>query len=127
MRPDHRLTRPPRWVYHGELLQRKEPMRALIAIPVYNEQRHLPRVLAAGARLVGVNNRDLRTFTTDLEHTLRLRREIPADRVLVGESGIRTRADVERLEAAGVQAMLVGESLMRQADIGAAVDALLGR
>lgn len=91
------------------------------------EPANLPRVLAAGARLVGVNNRDLRTFTTDLEHTLRLRREIPADRVLVGESGIRTRADVERLEAAGVQAMLVGESLMRHADIGAAVDALLGR
>jgi len=91
------------------------------------EPANLPRVLAAGARLVGVNNRDLRSFTTDLEHTLRMRPEIPADRVLVAESGIRTRADVERLEAAGVQAMLVGESLMRQADIGAAVDALLGR
>jgi indole-3-glycerol phosphate synthase len=87
---------------------------------------NLPRVLQVGARLVGVNNRDLHTFRVDLEHTLRLRRQIPADRIVVGESGIRTRADVERLEAAGVQAMLVGESLLVQADVGAAVDELLG-
>lgn len=90
------------------------------------EPANLPRVLAAGARLVGVNNRDLRTFHTDLEHTLRLRREIPAGRVVVGESGIRTRGDVERLQAAGVQAMLVGETLMARPDVGAAVDELLG-
>jgi indole-3-glycerol phosphate synthase len=90
------------------------------------EPENLPRVLEAGARLVGVNNRDLKTFQTDLEHTIRLRPRIPGDRVVVGESGIRTRADVERLQAAGVGAILVGESLMRQPDIGAAVDALLG-
>jgi len=53
------------------------------------EPANLPRVLQIGARLVGVNNRDLRTFKTDLEHTLRLRRQIPADRIVVGESGIR--------------------------------------
>ena len=88
---------------------------------------NLPRVLEAGATLVGVNNRDLRTFQVDLGHTLRLRSQIPSDCLLVGESGIRTRADVERLEAAGVDAMLVGESLMRERDIGAAVDRLLGR
>ena len=58
------------------------------------EPANLPRVLAVGARLVGVNNRDLRTFQTDLEHTLRLRRLIPDDRLVVGESGIRTRRDV---------------------------------
>jgi indole-3-glycerol phosphate synthase len=91
------------------------------------EPANLPRVLAVGARLVGINNRDLRTFKTDLEHTLRLRRQIPDDRVVVGESGIRTRGDVERLQAAGVQAMLVGETLMAQADIGTAVDELLGK
>ena len=90
------------------------------------EPENLPRVLGAGARLVGINNRNMRTFEVDLDHTLRLRREIPADRVVVGESGIRTRADVERLEAAGVQAMLVGESLMARDDVGAAVDELLG-
>ena len=91
------------------------------------EPANLPRVLDAGARLVGINNRDLRTFKTDLEHTLRLRREIPPDRLVVGESGIRTREDVLRLESAGVNAMLVGESLMSSPDVAAAVDALLGR
>lgn len=91
------------------------------------EPENLARVLGIGARLVGINNRDLRTFRTDLEHTIRLRGEIPQDRLVVGESGIRTRADVERLEAAGVQAILVGESLMASPDIGAAVDVLLGR
>jgi indole-3-glycerol phosphate synthase len=90
------------------------------------EPENLPRVLAIGARLIGINNRDLRTFATDLEHTIRLRRHIPADRAVVGESGIRTRADVERLEAAGVAAVLVGETLMASQDIGAAVDRLLG-
>ena len=89
------------------------------------EPANLARVLRLGARLVGINNRDLRTFQTDMEHTLRLRRQIPADRVIVGESGIRSRQDVERLEAAGVQAMLVGETLMARPDIGAAVDELL--
>jgi len=73
-----------------------------------------------------VNNRDLRSFETDLDHTLRMKSEIPGDRVVVGESGIRGRADVERLEAAGVQAMLVGETFMARHDIGAAVDELLG-
>lgn len=87
---------------------------------------NLPRVLAAGARLIGVNNRDLRTFEVDLQHTLRLRDQIPRDRRLVGESGIRSNADVRMLEAAGVNAMLVGEALVASPDIGAAVDRLLG-
>ena len=86
----------------------------------------LARVFDAGATLIGINNRDLRTFHTDLDHTLRLRERVPAECVVVGESGIRTRADVERLEAAGVDAMLVGETLMASPDIGAAVDELLG-
>jgi indole-3-glycerol phosphate synthase len=88
---------------------------------------NLTRVFDAGATLIGVNNRDLRTFEVDLEHTIRLRARVPDQCVLVGESGIRARADVERLEAAGVDAMLVGETLMASPDIGAAVDALLGR
>jgi indole-3-glycerol phosphate synthase len=90
------------------------------------EPANLPRVLGIGARLVGINNRDLRTFHTDLEHTIRLRRQIPDDRLVVGESGIRTREDVRRLESAGVHAMLVGETLMAPEDIGAAMDELLG-
>lgn len=91
------------------------------------DPENLPRVLEAGATVVGVNNRDLRTFQVDLEHTLRLRPEIPASCVMVSESGVKTRADVERLQAAGVDAILVGETLMREANIGAAVDRLLGR
>jgi indole-3-glycerol phosphate synthase len=91
------------------------------------EPANLARVLRIGARLVGINNRDLRTFETDLEHTLRLRRRVPPDRLVVAESGIRSRQDALRLEAAGVQAMLVGETLMARPDISAAVDELLGR
>lgn len=91
------------------------------------EPTNLERVLTAGAVLVGINNRNLHTFEVDLDHTLRMRAQIPADHVVVGESGIATREDALHLERGGVQAMLVGESLMRAADIGAAVDALLGR
>jgi indole-3-glycerol phosphate synthase len=91
------------------------------------EPANLERVLAAGATLIGVNNRDLRTFQVDLNHTIRLRSQIPEDCLLVGESGIEIRVDVELLAAAGVNSMLVGESLMREADIGAAVDRLLGK
>jgi indole-3-glycerol phosphate synthase len=91
------------------------------------EPTNLARVLETGTTLIGVNNRNLHTFEVDLEHTLRLRREIPADIVLVGESGIKNRADALRLEEGGVNAMLVGESLMREKNIGPAVDALLGR
>ena len=90
------------------------------------DPENLSRVLNVGARLIGVNNRNLHTFEVDLEHTLRLRQQIPADRLVVGESGIRTREDVLRLESAGVEAMLVGESLMAREDVGAAVDELLG-
>jgi indole-3-glycerol phosphate synthase len=89
------------------------------------EPTNLPRVLEAGATLIGVNNRNLHTFEVDLEHTIRIRHEVPDDCLLVGESGIKTRADVEKLSAAGVDAILVGESLMRESDIGAAVDRLL--
>jgi indole-3-glycerol phosphate synthase len=90
------------------------------------EPVNLSRVLDAGATLIGINNRDLRSFKTDLDHTLRMREKIPDHCVLVAESGIRTRADVERLQSAGVNAILVGETLMANPDIGAAVDALLG-
>jgi indole-3-glycerol phosphate synthase len=92
----------------------------------FYEPENLPRVLAAGAQLIGVNNRDLRTFVTDLGHTIRMREKVPLDAVLVGESGIHTREDVLRLQEAGVDAMLVGESLMSQDNISAAVRILLG-
>jgi indole-3-glycerol phosphate synthase len=91
------------------------------------EPENLQRVLDAGATLVGINNRNLHTFKTDLDHVLRLREQVPKECILVAESGIRTRADVERLQSAGIVAILVGETLMANPDIGAAVDALLGR
>jgi len=91
------------------------------------EPENLQRAFDAGATLIGINNRDLRTFQTDLDHTLRIRERVPDECVLVSESGIRTRADVQRLQAAGVDAILVGETLMASPDLGAAVDTLLGR
>jgi indole-3-glycerol phosphate synthase len=93
----------------------------------FYEEANVERVLDAGARLIGVNNRDLKTFEVDLEHTIRMRSKIPRDCVLVGESGIHSRTDAERLERAGVDAMLVGEHLMRQDDVGAAVAELMSR
>jgi len=91
------------------------------------EPSNLQRVFDAGATLIGVNNRNLHTFEVDLGHTIRMRERVPDECVLVGESGIKTRDDVMRLESAGVDAMLVGESLTRETDIGAAVDRLFGR
>lgn len=93
----------------------------------FYDPENLPRVLDAGAMLVGINNRNLRTFETDLQHTIRLREQIPGDRVVVAESGIHDRTAVQQLEAAGVQAILVGEFLMASPDVGAAVRQLLGR
>jgi indole-3-glycerol phosphate synthase len=98
-------------------------MQALVEL---YDPANLPRVVACGARLVGVNNRDLRTFVTRLEHTLDLAARMPDDVCLVSESGIRGRADVERLRAAGVRAVLVGETLMRAANVGAALRELTG-
>ncbi len=87
---------------------------------------NLEAVLATTTRLVGVNNRDLRTFKVDLQHTLKLRQQIPLDRLVVGESGIANYSDVMTLARGGVKAILVGESLMRKPDVGYAVAALLG-
>lgn len=90
------------------------------------EPQNLDAVLDTGTSLVGVNNRDLRTFETSLEHTLTLRPQIPSDRLVVGESGIAQHDDLVRLAGGGVKAVLVGESLMRQDDIVAATRRLLG-
>jgi indole-3-glycerol phosphate synthase len=97
-------------------------MDALVEV---HDEAELDRAAALGADLVGVNNRDLRTFVTDLAVTERLAARAPKDALLVTESGIFTPADVTRLEAVGASAMLVGESLMRQADVTAATRALL--
>lgn len=91
-----------------------------------HDEAEVDRAVALGARLIGVNNRNLRTFVTDLAVTERLAARIPPDRLLVTESGIGAPADAQRLAASGARAMLVGESLMRQADVEAATRALLG-
>ncbi len=98
-------------------------MTALIEI---YDPANLDRILPLNPPLVGVNNRDLRSFVTDLDQTLRIQPRVPAGTLLVSESGIKTRADVERLRSHGVGAILVGETLMRSADIGAAVRELIG-
>ena len=94
-------------------------------VEVHDEDEML-RAGKLGATLVGVNNRNLRTFETDLATTERLAGATPDDALLVTESGIFTPLDVTRLERCGARAMLVGESLMRQADVTAATRALLG-
>jgi len=107
---------------HAEALE-----LGLTPLVEFYDEENLERALAAGATLIGVNNRDLRTFEVDLGRTVRMREKVPLDAVFVGESGIYTRDDVLRLQAAGVDAILVGESLMREADVEAATRRLLGR
>jgi indole-3-glycerol phosphate synthase len=102
-------------------LARELGMSALVEV---HDELEVERAVAAGAGIVGVNNRDLATFATDLHTTARLAARVPADCMLVAESGIRTVADVELLAAAGADAVLVGESLMRAADPAAHARAL---
>jgi indole-3-glycerol phosphate synthase len=98
-------------------------MQALVEL---YDPENLPRVLDSGAKLVGINNRNLRTFVTSLDHTLDLLGDIPPDRCLVSESGIRTRADMLRLQHAGVHAVLIGETFMRAPEIGQKLRELRG-
>ena len=105
----------------------------LAALVEVHDEAELDRALAAGAELIGVNNRNLKTFKVDLSTTERLAARLRPHAsavglppLLIAESGIRTRADVERLAQCGARAMLVGESLMRHADIAAKARELLG-
>jgi indole-3-glycerol phosphate synthase len=91
-----------------------------------HDRDELDRALRLNTRMIGINNRNLKTLKTDLATTETLARDLPADRFLVAESGIRTHADIKRLQDAGARAFLVGESLMRQDDVTAATRALLG-
>jgi indole-3-glycerol phosphate synthase len=91
-----------------------------------HDERELQRALALGANMIGINNRDLKTFETDLNVTLKLAPKIPPDVLVVAESGLSSPTDLARCRDAGVSTFLIGESLMRQTDIAAATRALLG-
>lgn len=110
-------------IAHGVELCDELGMSALVEA---HDEAEVRKALAAGARVVGVNNRNLADFTVDVGTAERLRPLVPADVLFVAESGIRTPADVARLRAAGVDAVLVGETLMRAADKRAALDELGG-
>lgn len=94
-------------------------------IEIYDPE-NLDRVLKLEPDLVGINNRNLRTFVTDLNHSISLAPRLPESCVLVSESGIHTRAHVELLRRSGIRAILVGETLMHSSDIGVKLDELLG-
>ncbi len=101
---------------------RELDMEALIEL---YEEENLERVLQLQPQMIGINNRDLRTFVTNLDHCVKLSQKIPEGVLVVGESGIVSRADVHTLQEAGIGAILVGETLMRSDDIALAIRGLL--
>ncbi len=113
-------------IYEAKLLGELCDELGLSALVEAHDEAEVRRALSAGARVVGVNNRNLKDFTVDVGTAARLRELVPAEVLFVAESGIRTADDVARLRREGVDAVLVGEALMRAADKRAALRALEG-
>ena len=99
----------------------------LASLVEVHDREELGKALSSGAEIIGINNRDLRTFMTDVATSVALAPLIPADRIVVAESGIRSRAEIEALMRAGVRGFLIGETLIAARDIGAALRGLLER
>jgi indole-3-glycerol phosphate synthase len=107
-----------------ELLRLSHELNMTCLVEVHNEAE-VEIALKSEARIIGINNRDLNTFDVDMATTERLRPLIPRDRIVVSESGIKSRADVEKLRRSGIDAVLIGEYLMSAPDIGARMRELL--
>ena len=108
-----------------DMIELCESLRLAALVEVHNEEE-LDRALAAGARIIGVNNRNLKTMEVNLQTSFRLKERIPSSCLSVSESGIRTAEDLRNLAAAGFHAALIGEHLMTAADPGRALAELLG-
>ncbi len=108
----------------GEYLHLAAELGLQVLFEVHNEA-DLEKALIVNAGIIGINNRDLKTLRIDLSTTLRLRKGIPKDKIVVSESGIRDRGDVIKLIDAGIDAMLIGASIMETEDIGRKIDDLL--
>jgi indole-3-glycerol phosphate synthase len=108
----------------GELLDLSHTLQMRCLVETHDEE-DIKKALESGAKIIGINNRDLRTFNVDLETTARLRPLIPDDRIIVSESGIKNRGDIQKLQSLRVNAVLVGETLIASTDIAAEMRELL--
>src|SRR5690625_3442534 len=108
----------------AELAELGQELGLAVLVEVHDEEE-MERALKVPGDLVGINNRDLHRFVTDLDTTLRLAPMVPKDRLVISESGIHSREDVEKLRIGGIEAFLIGESLMRQTDPGEALGRLI--
>ena len=109
-----------------EYLHLSRELRMAVLFEVH-DFRELETALKVNATIIGINNRNLRTMEIDLNTSLSLRKEIPPDRIVVSESGIQTEEDIRKIEAAGIDAILIGTSLIESDDIGKKIDQLLGK
>lgn len=110
----------------GEYILLAESL-GLAALVEVHSREELDKALASRADIIGINNRNLKTFTTDLKTSVEITPHIPADKIIISESGIHTREDIETLMKAGIHAFLIGETLMRSENIGKKLSELLGK